>query len=206
MLSGRVYGREMGVEEVMAVVRRDAAYYRASGGGLTISGGEPTFQADFCVALLRAAKVEGLHTCLDTSGCFSSAVRERVRPWTDLFLFDWKSTGAELLRELTGVSDAPIRENLERLLEAGAAVWLRCPLVPTLNDQQEHLRAIAEFSRRFPGIERVDIRPYHRSGAGKWRDLGMEPISDAIAEPDEASRDSWAARLKAAGARGVCRD
>lgn len=201
--SGKTYGRELGVEDVMAVVRRDAAFYRASGGGLTISGGEPTFQTDFCVALLRAAKAEGLHTCLDTSGFFSAAVLERVRPWTDLFLFDWKVTGSERHRELTGVPKGPIEENLARLLEAGAAVWLRCPLVPTLNDQPEHLREIAELSRRFPALERVDILPYHRTGAGKWRDLGMEPISDAIPEPDEAMRGRWMKRLAAAGARGV---
>jgi pyruvate formate lyase activating enzyme len=203
-LGGKIYGRAMSVEAVMAVVRRDIAFYRASGGGLTISGGEPTFQADFCVALLRAAKAEGLHTCLDTSGCFSAAMRERVRPLTDLFLFDWKATGADRHRALTGVSEEPIRANLESLLEAGAAVWLRCPLVPTVNDQPEHLRAIAELSRRYPALGRVDILPYHRTGAGKWRDLGLEPISDSIPEPDDATRRHWAAQLAEAGARGVC--
>lgn len=201
--SGKMYGREMRVEDVMAVVRRDAAFYRASGGGLTISGGEPTFQADFCVELLRTAKAEGLHTCLDTSGFFSAAVRERVRPWTDLFLFDWKVTGETLHRELTGVPKGPIKENLTRLLEAGATVWLRCPMVPTLNDQPEHFREIAELSRRYSALERVDILPYHRVGAGKWRDLGMEPISDAIPEPDEAIRTRWREQLAAAGARAV---
>lgn len=201
--SGRTYGRTMTVAEIIAVVLRDADFYRASGGGITLSGGEPTFQADFCVALLRAAKEAGLHTCLDTSGFFSAAVRERVRPWTDLFLFDWKATGEERHRELTGVPPGPIEENLARLLEAGAAVWLRCPMVPTLNDQPEHLRSIAAWSRRYPQLQRIDLLPYHRSGAAKWRDIGLQPISETIPEPDDDLRGRWLRELAAAGAVGV---
>lgn len=194
--SGKVYGRTMSVSEVMAVVRRDLAYYQTSNGGLTISGGEPTFQAEFCVALLRAAKAEGIHTCLDTSGFFSAAVRETVRPLTDLFLFDYKATGAARHRELTGVSQDPIGENLRLLLEGGAVVWLRCPVVPTLNDQPEHWSAITELRHRFPGIERVDLLPYHRSGRSKWHDLDREPLSDAIKEPDDSTRQLWTELLE----------
>jgi pyruvate formate lyase activating enzyme len=171
---GKVYGRPMTVGEVMAVVRRDRAFYVNSGGGLTLSGGEPTAQFVFCRALLEAARAEGIGTCLDTCGQTPWDKLSELAPLVDVFLFDYKATGVEAHRRLTGVDGGLIRENLGRLLAGGARVVLRCPIVPGANAGHEHDAAIDEWSRRFPGLE-VERLSYHTWGVAKYRDLGMEP-------------------------------
>lgn len=171
--SGKVYGRRMTVAEVMAVVRRDRAFYASSGGGLTLSGGEPTAQFDFCRGLLVAARAEGIGTCLDTCGQTPWEKLSELAPWVDVFLFDYKATGAETHRRLTGVDGGLIQGNLERLLARGARVVLRCPLVPGANAGPEHEAAIDDWARRFPGLE-VERLSYHSWGEAKYRDLGME--------------------------------
>ena len=118
-------GRRMTVGEVMAKVLDDRLFYETSGGGMTLSGGEPFFQPDFALALLEAAKKEGLHTALETSGFCSRAVLIKAVPLTDLFLFDYKATGDELHKRLTGVLQAPILENLRALSDAGAKILYR---------------------------------------------------------------------------------
>jgi pyruvate formate lyase activating enzyme len=173
-LGGKVYGRSMTVAEVMAVVRRDRAFYANSGGGLTLSGGEPTAQFVFCRALLAAARAEGIGTCLDTCGQVAWEKLSELAPLVDVFLFDYKASGAERHRRLTGVDGGLIRENLERLLAAGARVVLRCPIVPGANAEPEHEAAIAEWARRYPALE-VERLAYHTWGEAKYRDLGMEP-------------------------------
>jgi pyruvate formate lyase activating enzyme len=199
--SPKQFGRWMSVEQVMEIVRRDLAFYRGSGGGITISGGEPTAQFRFCLALLRAARAEGISTCLDTSGACSRPVIEQLQPWVDLFLFDIKASGDERHRELTGVTAGRIRENLAFLLERNARIWLRCPLIPGINDSLEHLHEIARLSRAGDSIERVDILPYHRSATGKWSELGLEYPCSTIAEPTDEQKAAWLQELELAGAR-----
>jgi pyruvate formate lyase activating enzyme len=118
--SGKTYGRRLSVDEVMAVVRRDARFYAASGGGLTVSGGEPTAQYVFCAALLAAARAEGFHTCLDTCGALDWPRLDALRPHVDVFLFDYKATAPDRHRALTGVPPELPHANLRRLLAAGA--------------------------------------------------------------------------------------
>jgi pyruvate formate lyase activating enzyme len=201
--TGKQYGKRMSVGEVMAVVLRDIAFYQTSGGGLTISGGEPTMQADFCLALLRAAKQAGIHTCLDTSGMYSSATLEKLLPWVDLYLFDVKATDEQRHQQLTGMPLAPIQKTLNTLNAAGANIWLRCPIVPQLNDTEHHLRAIAALSRDNANISKVCLMPYHKTGLGKWRDIGIESSTQHIEEPDDASKRRWVDLLLSEGARHV---
>lgn len=169
--SGKIYGQVRTVAEVMAVVRRDRRYYEASGGGLTLSGGEPTAQYEFCMALLTAARAEGIATCLDTCGQIPWGQLERLRPLVDVFLFDYKATGADLHRALTGVEPTLILANLRRLLAAGSRVILRCPLVPGLNATPEHDEAIIHLQTEFPALT-VERLPYHSWGEAKYDDLG----------------------------------
>ena len=168
---GHRYGTSRSVADVMAVVRRDARFYEASGGGLTVSGGEPTAQYEFCSTLLRAARDEGYHTCLDTCGAIDWPRLDALRSVVDLFLYDFKASGSGRHRDLTGIAPDLPHANLHRLLEAGAAVLLRCPIVPGINDQEEHLEAIAELGRAFPTLT-VDLLPYHAVGSAKYEDLG----------------------------------
>ncbi|MFP4352656.1 MAG: glycyl-radical enzyme activating protein [Puniceicoccaceae bacterium] len=168
--SGKVYGRSMSVDEVMHAVLADRPFYEASGGGLTLSGGEPTVQFDFCKALLQAAKNAGIHTCLDTCGQVPTARLEELLPWVDLFHYDWKLDDAEAHRTWTGADHALVRKNLHRLLAAGARVILRCPIIPGVNDTPEHAAVLAQWEAH-SGIESVERLPYHTTGESKYSDL-----------------------------------
>ncbi len=182
--SERRVGTRMSVGGVMAVVERDRAFYEHSGGGMTLSGGEPMAQPDFTAALLSAAHTLGVHTCLDTSGHAPWDQLRRTLPVTDLYLFDYKATGDGVHRELTGVDPTEVLGNLRRLTDAGADVRLRCPLVPGVNDGDEHLRTIARLAEELP-VRGVDLLPYHALGRGKRRDAPVYP------EPTADDRARW---------------
>ena len=185
-------GRRASVAEVMAVVRRDQPFYQTSGGGLTLSGGEPTLQIDFAQALLQAAQEEGLHCCVETCGFAPFSHFERLLPLVDLFLFDLKETDEERHRLFTGVPNRRILENLRLLHERGARLRLRLPLVPQYNARPEHLTSTAALIHSLPGLEGVELMPYHRLGASKLERLGLEPARMAEVEPpDAAVLESW---------------
>lgn len=192
--------KEMGVGEVMEVVNRDRAFYEATGGGVTISGGEPTAQLHYCLDLLTRAKAEGLHTCLDTCGQISPIQVDRFLPYVDLFLFDWKASGAGSHLKLTGASQAPIRRCLEEILDKGGKVMLRCPLVPGINDDGDHLKDIAELSLR---VEGVQIMPFHNTGEHKYAELGMPYRLKGKADATEDDIRTWVSRLEGHLARNV---
>lgn len=171
-ISGKLYGMKMSVSEVLDAVLADRAYYQASGGGLTVSGGEPTVQFDFCAALLSAAKEEDIHTCLDTCGHFPEELLPRLLPLVDLWHFDYKaSTTAEHTR-WTGVDGNLIERNLSSLIRAGATIRLRCPVVPGANATDAHLARLVELEAAgcFESVERL---PYHSTGNAKYADLGL---------------------------------
>ena len=170
--SGKQYGKPMSVEEVMAVVRADRAYYESSGGGLTVSGGEPTQQFAFCKALLEQAKAERIATCLDTSGQLPEARLRELMPQVDLFHFDLKHHDAAEHRRWTGGDLPLILANLQLLIESGARIRLRCPIVPGVNDTPEHA-AFLEGWEGHQAIERVERLPYHDIGNANYDDLGM---------------------------------
>jgi pyruvate formate lyase activating enzyme len=163
-------GREVSVAEVMAVVERDRAFYERSGGGLTVSGGEPLAQASFTRALLSAAKERGLHTCLDTCGAGKASGLETLLPLVDLVLFDYKATGPEAHRDLTGVDGVALQARLQQVLASAVPVILRVPLVPGVNDTAEHLDAVAALAGALAGVE---VMPHHALGRDKRRRLGL---------------------------------
>jgi pyruvate formate lyase activating enzyme len=194
-----VIGREMTVEEVMDEVLRDEAYYRRSSGGLTLSGGEPLAQPAFALALLQAAKAHGLHTCLDTSGAVAPERIAAAAEVTDLFLFDYKATDPDEHRRLTGVSNRLVLDNLAALYRRGARVVLRCPLVPEVNDSAEHLAGIAALDARYPGLEGVEIMPYHDLGRDKAARIGQDYALADVPSADEATKADWLERLSDLG-------
>lgn len=198
----RIHGSERGVPEIMEIVRRDRAYYTRSGGGLTLSGGEPTSQIDFAEALLRAAKAEGIHTCVETCGFAPRATFERLLDCCDLFLFDCKASDEEKHRELTGAPLGPILGNLRWLAGRGAKLLLRCPLIPGVNDDQGHLRAIAALSRELP-LEGVELLPYHEGGLAKRERIGSRDAFVRPPVPGAGQIAAWRAFLVAEGCRGL---
>jgi pyruvate formate lyase activating enzyme len=187
----KLAGQEKSVDEVMAIVLRDRPFYDQSGGGLTITGGEPMLQEEFTLALLQAAKTSGLHTCLDTCGWASQHDYALVLPFVDLFLFDYKATDPEVHRQLTGVSNEPILAKLNFLLQQGASLRLRCPLIPGINDTPDHLAGIAALSKRYPSLVGIDLMAYHNIGNAKYERYGLKnPLPDLPTTPDE-TKNAW---------------
>jgi pyruvate formate lyase activating enzyme len=183
-----VAGRLVAVDEVLEEVGKDAVFFSRSGGGLTLSGGEPLAQPDFAYELLRRYKtVElGLHTTVDTCGYVKWSTLSRILPYTDLFLYDVKHMDPEKHHQFTGVCNRLILDNLARLADSGKAVVLRIPLIPERNDSEENLRRTAELARSLPNIEQIDLLPYHRLGEPKYTKLAVRyPLHAAKAQSKE---------------------
>lgn len=170
----RICGTRMTVEDVMREVLADEAYYRNSGGGLTVSGGEPMLQFEFLKPLLEASKKAGLHTCMETSGYCDEEQLKEISPLVDLFLFDIKLTDPQMHKQYTLVDNRRILENLNMLCRNGARIVLRCPIIPGINDTDAHILAVGKLVEKYPEITGVEIMPYHDMGRGKWRELGLD--------------------------------
>lgn len=190
-------GTEMNAEEVMAQVLQDRDIYLQSGGGLTVSGGEPFFQPDFTVRLLQLAKEAGIHTVVETSGfCAAESIREAAK-YTDLFLYDYKVTDDALHKKLCGVSNKTILSNLKLLDALGAEVILRCPIIPGQNDDPGHIHGIGAVAAAHPCVKQVHLEPYHRLGIGKATQLGMDSVFDT-APPDKELMERYRRDIQAA--------
>ncbi len=178
-------GTRQTVDEVMTKVMADKPFYDKSGGGMTLSGGEPLFQPAFALALLKEAKERGLHTAMETSGFASGEVFASMLPYLDLLLLDYKVTGEEEHKKYTGVPQAPILANLARADAFGIDIVLRCPLIPGINMTTEHYKAIAALADKYAHVTRVDLEPYHTLGTGKLSRLG-KPDGFVTEMPDKA--------------------
>jgi len=193
-----VVGREMSVEEVLAEVLKDKPFYETSGGGMTLSGGEPLFQFDFTLALLREAKRRALHTCIETCGFAPFERLESLVPFVDLFLYDYKETDPGRHREYTGVPREVIVENLIRLDRLGAKTVLRCPIIPGLNARDDHFTGIAEQANRLDNTREIHLMPFHPLGKSKSERLGKPSPWAEAAFPDAATVAAWVAKVAAA--------
>ena len=178
-------GQTMDAAAVLDTVERDRVFYEESGGGVTFSGGEPLAQPEFLGELLRGARARDIHTALDTSGYAPWVVMDGLRGDVDLFLYDLKAIGEQQHRRITGVSNAPILTNLERLAHRGHRIVLRLPLVPGANDDDENIRATGRLAARL-GLERVVVLPFHRLGSDKYERLGRHYTLPDTATPSEA--------------------
>lgn len=169
-----IVGRRMSVGEVLAAVERDIIFYDESGGGVTISGGEPLQQRKFLLPFLKACQAKGIHTVLDTCGYATWQAFEQVRPYVNLFLYDLKLVDDARHRQFTGVSNRLILQNLRRLLQAGQRVELRLPVIPGVNDGAEDLRQLGTLIASLPGSPGVVLLPYHRAATGKYERLNRD--------------------------------
>jgi pyruvate formate lyase activating enzyme len=193
-------GRSLTVEEVMREVRQDKAFYATSGGGLSVSGGEPLAQIDFTRALLAAAGKEGIHRCVETSGFASWARLLSLMPVVDLFLFDFKETNSQLHAEFTGQSNELILSNLRALYDKGANIQLQCPIVPGFNDRDEHIDGIAALALSMPKLAGVQLLPYHPLGKSKIERFGFVAATSLPNEPlPKARLEFWIHRLREHG-------
>jgi pyruvate formate lyase activating enzyme len=162
------------LDEVMARVLHYRDVFATTGGGLTISGGEPLMQPAFVRRVFAACHAAGIRTALDTSGFLGRKASDELLENTDLVLLDVKSGLPETYREVTGADLQPTIDFGDRLAELGIAVWIRFVLVPGLTDAIENVEAVADIVERWPTVERVEVLPFHQMGESKWERLGVD--------------------------------
>ena len=166
-------GEEKTVREVLDVALRDLPFYEESGGGITLSGGEPLMQYAFTYALLKHAKEQGLHTAIDTSG-FSQQDLTALAEYVDLWLYDVKLLPDSQHIQYTGVSNQIILENLSLLDRIGANIILRCPMIPDVNMTYDHMDGLAKLANDLPSVTGIHLEPYHPLGLSKAQQLGKQ--------------------------------
>ena len=169
-----ICGKEYTVNEVMREILKDTAFYDNSGGGVTFSGGECMLQIDFLAELLKRCKENGIHTAVDTAGHVPFEFFERIIPYTDLFLYDVKCFDSDKHKQYTGVENQLILKNLKSLLAKSTPVWIRIPIIPTVNDTEEDLQRIKEYLSSCGIPEKVELLPYHAMGEHKYAAIGKE--------------------------------
>lgn len=165
-------GEEYTVEQIMAEIIKDEKYYITSNGGVTFSGGEATMQFEFLLELMRNCKERSYSVVLETNGIISEERLLLLLEYTDLFLLDYKVTGADQHIEWTGVSNKMVYKTLERINSLGGSVILRCPIIPGVNDTDEHFREIRKLKQHYGCVKQVEIIAYHDTGKGKWEQCG----------------------------------
>lgn len=192
-------GREMSAEQVLAEVLQDRSYYRNSGGGVTLSGGEPLLQRDFCRELLARSKAEALHTAIETNAAWPWDHVASVLPVTDLVMMDIKTTDAAAHEEWTGVSNEQVLANARRLAREPVELIVRTPIVPGVNDTPEEVGRVADFLRDFPNLLYYELLPYHPLGTGKYESLGVPYEMAAVERPSAERMRALAAEARRRG-------
>lgn len=165
-------GRYMSVEEVLQEVKKDILFYRKSGGGITLSGGEPGSQPDFSEAILKSVYSMGIHTAIETCGYYSYEIIKRLAKWTDLFLYDIKHVDNSKHVHGIGFSNKLILNNFRKLIKNGASVIVRIPVIPGFNATKEDMRLICQFLSKIDGFKEIHLLSYHRLGDSKVISLG----------------------------------
>lgn len=177
-----LYGRDITIEELLPILLEDRAFYQATNGGVTLSGGECLLYADFCAELLKRLKAENIHTAVDTCGFVDRAAIEKVAPYTDVFLYDIKAIDEDVHIRCTGQSNQIIFENLAYIDNAKIPIEIRIPYVPEYNAGQ--LEKIARFLKGIKNLKDVKVLPYHKYAGSKYESLGLKNTLPEIV-PDE---------------------
>jgi pyruvate formate lyase activating enzyme len=196
-----LHGRRATVAEVLAEVEKDRLFYENSGGGMTLSGGEPLSQPEFALALLREARRTGLHNVVDTSGIVRWDVLEAAAALTDLFLYDVKGLDPERHRQQTGRSNRHMLANLKRLGRGRVPICLRVPVIMGFNDDEPAMVGLGRLAVSLPAVESVELLRYHRLGEGKYPALGLECPTLGLQPPSEESMAALAEAVRSTGAR-----
>jgi len=194
----QIVGREMTVDDVVREIERDRIFYEQSGGGATLSGGDPLAQPAFVEALLDALRSRGIRAAVDTSGCAPASALERIAALAGLVLYDLKIMDDAAHRELTGVSNRTILENLGRLAAAGVDLRIRIPLVAGVNDGEANIGGTIAFLKSLKTVKNIGLLSYHSGGLDKARRLGKggpfqlfeAPSGERLAAIEAAFRDA----------------
>jgi glycyl-radical enzyme activating protein len=198
-------GRTVTAGAVFDQVLKDGVFYRTSGGGLTLSGGEPTLQPDFLESLLLQAQAHGIHRALETCGHTPWHHLEHLRPLVDLFLYDLKETDPARHLAFTGVSNDLILSNLHQLHDSGAQITLRLPIIPGLNDREDHFAAVARLVHDLPHLVGVELMAYHPLGESKRQRFGLPPSGLPHLPVTSAEMiTTWLQTLRCFGVEATC--
>lgn len=187
----KVVGKNTSAEEISKEVERDAVFYQTSNGGVTVSGGEPMYQPEFVCELLKLCKEKGIHTAVETSGFANEAALKTVLKYCDLVLFDIKETDEKNHKKFTGVPLSPILKNLNMINEMGVPFIIRLPIIPGLNDREEHFCKVKEIVGNMHSCKGVEVMPYHSLGKYKYEQLQKEYLCSAVNEPDGETVNKW---------------
>lgn len=181
----KIVGQDVTVGEIIDIVERDRIYYRRSGGGLTLSGGESLTQPDFAVTLLKTAKERGINTAMESTGFADFSVISRYLPYLDLYLMDIKHMNSAKHKEFTSQPNELILENAKKITDAGARLIVRTPVIPTFNATKEEIGEIAKFASSLKGVTQMHILPYHRIGTDKYKGLNRDYSLTGIEPPSK---------------------
>ena len=193
-------GTDYTVEEIIERVSKDIAFYEHSGGGVTISGGEPLSQPAFTLHLLKELKRIGIHTALDTTGYCSYENIHAVLPYTDLFLYDLKHMDSRQHKAVVGEPNELIRENARRIAAAGGKMQVRVPVIPGFNDTGKNIRETGDFCRALgDAVTHIQLLPYHNLGVMKYQRLDEDRVVFEAVPPAEEKVQSFKALLENMG-------
>ena len=197
----KLFGYPMTARETFEKVKSDKAFFDASGGGITVSGGEPLSHADFCTELFSLCKSASIHTCVETSGMGSTPSLLKLASLTDLFLYDWKLSNNADAEKYTGADITVIEHNLDALINFGAKILLRCPIIPDVNDNDGHFGAICGLLKKYPTLH-AEFLPYHSFGVGKSEKIGS--VQQKFRTPSEEEKQNWLRYFSSRGFSQVC--
>ena len=181
----KTVGRDVTVAEVFEEVEKDRVYYKRSGGGMTLSGGESLTQPDLATALLRGAKDISINTAMESTGFADFSVIERYLEYLDLYLMDIKHIDREKHKAFTSQYNDKILENAKKIARSDTKLIIRTPVIPTFNATKEEIAKIAEFASSLDGVEEMHLLPYHRIGSDKYAGLGREYTLKDIEPPSK---------------------
>ncbi|MCT4544981.1 MAG: pyruvate formate-lyase-activating protein [Vallitalea sp.] len=165
-------GEEKTVDELITEIKKYKSYMKFSGGGVTVTGGEPLLQGEFIKELFKSCKEEGIHTAIDTSGYIFNDTIKEVLEYTDLVLLDIKCYDKDMYKHITGVSIDPTISFMNYLGEINKKVWIRYVLVPGLSDNETHIENLSIYLSGFNNIDKIELLPFHKMGEFKWQELG----------------------------------
>ncbi|MBQ7643051.1 MAG: glycyl-radical enzyme activating protein [Clostridia bacterium] len=197
-----IVGRDVTVEEVIEEVEKDRVYYKRSGGGMTLSGGESLLQPDFATGLLEAAKDRAINTAMESTGFADFSVIEKYLRHLDLYLMDIKHIDREKHKAFTGQYNDLIKENAQKIARSGVKLIIRTPVIPTFNATKEEISDIAEFAASLPGVTEMHLLPYHRIGSDKYAGLGRDYALKDIEPPAKEVMQELLEVVEAHGLKG----
>ncbi len=199
----KIIGEEMDSDSIIHIVEKDIPYYQTSGGGLTLSGGDALFQFHFALDIMKKAKEKKIDICLETEGFGSIEQFKTILPFVNRFYFDYKITNSGDHKKYTGHDNNIVLTNLDFICNQKTVVTLRCPVIPGINDNYKHFKAITELSNKYKNIIDVQIMPYHDYGRRKFFNIGRIPYDISGQTVKQEKAQEWIKTLQNMGCNKI---